>query len=49
MGKLWNFVILENKTYCVSESYDSTKSKELLQIIGVLRHFKFILETKLLN
>jgi hypothetical protein len=49
MGKLWNFVILENKTYCVSESYDCTKAKELRDIIAILRRFKYILETQLID
>ena len=48
MGKDWNFVILEGKTYCISKSYDCTERVELLQIISILRHFKHILETKLL-
>ena len=48
MGKDWNFVILEGKTYCISKSYDCTEHDELLQIISILRHFKEILETKLL-
>ena len=49
IGKHWSFITLENTTYCISESYDSTKSHELLQIIAILRHFKVILETKLLD
>jgi hypothetical protein len=49
MGKLWNFMVLENTTYCISESYDCTKQAELLQIISVLRKFKEILETRLLD
>ena len=49
MGKLWNFMVLEEKTYCISESYDCTKQGDLLQIIAILRKFKEILETKLLD
>jgi hypothetical protein len=48
-GKYWEFFVLTEKTYCVSDSYDSTKSHELLQIIAILRHFKEILESKLLD
>lgn len=48
VGKLWTFVILENKEYCVSKSFDSTEKDELLQIIAILRKFKWILETRLL-
>lgn len=49
MGKLWNFMILENKTYCISKSYDSTEADDLLKIVAILRQFKIILETKLLD
>jgi hypothetical protein len=48
VGKLWTFVILENKEYCVSKSFDSTEKDDLLQIIAILRKFKWILETRLL-
>lgn len=49
MGKNWNFVILEGKSYCISETYDCTKKTELLQIIAILRKFRHILETELLD
>jgi hypothetical protein len=49
MGKLWNFMVLEEKNYCISESYDCTKQDDLLQIIAILRKFKEILETRLLD
>jgi len=49
MGKYWSFVILEDKSYCISKSYDCTEQDDLLQIIAVLRKFKQILETRLLN
>jgi hypothetical protein len=49
IGRFWYFVTMEGKKYCVSPSYDSTKEVELMQIIAVLRHFKVILETTLLN
>ncbi len=48
-GRFWSFVVLEEKTYCVSQKYDSSKKEDLLQIIGILRKFKQILETQLLN
>jgi hypothetical protein len=48
VGRYWYFVTMEAKDYCVSPSYDSTKEAELMQIIAVLRHFKIILETKLM-
>ncbi len=49
MGKLWNFMVLEKTTYCISKSYDCTERDDLLQIIAILRKFKEILETRLLD
>lgn len=49
IGKHWEFVIMENSTYCISNTYDCTKRHELLYIIAMLRKFKEILETRLLN
>jgi hypothetical protein len=47
-GQIWEFVIMENRTYCISEYYDCTKNDDLMQIIAMLRKFKEILETRLL-
>jgi hypothetical protein len=49
VGKIWNFVILEAKTYCISKSYDCTDAEDLLKIIAMLRKFKEILEIRLLS
>jgi hypothetical protein len=49
IGKSWEFIIMEKNTYCISQSYDCTKKDELLQIIAILRKFKEILETRLLD
>ena len=49
VGKIWSFVTLENKTYCISKGYDCTDRDELLQIIAILRKFKHILETELIE
>ncbi|MFN0201121.1 MAG: hypothetical protein ACKVTZ_06345 [Bacteroidia bacterium] len=49
MGERWRFVILEGKTYCISKAYDCTEKDELLQIIAILRKFRHILETELLD
>ncbi len=49
VGRSWNFVILENRTYCISKTYDCTEADELLQIIAILRRFKDILEMRLLD
>ena len=49
IGKYWEFLILEHRTYCISDSYDCTKHADLMQIIAILRKFKEILETRLLD
>jgi hypothetical protein len=49
IGANWRFVILEGNSYCISESFDCTKRDELLQIIAILRKFRHILETELLD
>jgi len=49
VGRSWNFITLENRTYCISKTYDCTEADELLQIIAILRKFKEILETRLLD
>jgi hypothetical protein len=48
-GKYWDFFTIQDKTYCISKTYDCTDSVELLQIISILRKFKDILHTKLLD
>jgi hypothetical protein len=48
-GKLWDFFVMEDRTYCISKSYDCTEKDDLLHIIAMLRKFKEILETRLLD
>ncbi len=48
-GRYWNFVILKDRTYCVSDAYDCTKKADLMQIIAILRKFKYILDTELID
>jgi hypothetical protein len=48
-GANWQFVIMEGKDYCISKSFDATDKMGLLMIIAILRKFKYILETKLMN
>jgi hypothetical protein len=40
---------MEQRTYCISKSYDCTEADDLMQIIAILRKFKEILETRLLD
>ncbi|MFN0200627.1 MAG: hypothetical protein ACKVTZ_03865 [Bacteroidia bacterium] len=49
IGKQWSFVLMEGAKYYVSDAFDATKRDELLQIIAILRKFKLILETHLLD
>ncbi len=49
VGKEWRFVILKDKSYCISDDFNSIKKDGLLSIIAILRHFKHILETELLD
>ena len=48
VGATWKFIVMEEKKYCVSKSFDSTDKEDLLKIIAILRKFKEILENKLL-
>jgi hypothetical protein len=49
LGREWEFYIMEQKTYCVSKAYNCTDEEDLMQIIAILRKFKEILETRLLD
>lgn len=48
-GREWEFYVMEGKNYCISRAYNCTVREDLLQIIAILRKFKEILETRLLN
>ena len=49
IGKNWHFVVLKDRTYCVSDIYDCTNKDDLIQIVAILRQFKLILDTELLD
>ncbi len=49
IGQQWNFIIMEGKEYCISPAYDCLKKNDLLQIIAILRKFRWILETRLMK
>ena len=44
IGKFWNFMMLDGKTYSISKTFDCTEHNELMQIIATLRNFKLMLE-----
>lgn len=48
-GRSWQFVVMKDKEYAISGLYDANQKDDLLQIIDVLRKFKVILETELLD
>ncbi len=43
VGRLWFFVMLENKEYSVSLAYDATKEDELNEIFSILSEVKFVI------
>lgn len=49
MGANWRFVTMQQKTYCISKSFDAIDKNDLLTIIAILRKFRQILATKLLD
>jgi hypothetical protein len=49
IGTNWRFVTMEGRTYCISKAYDATNKKDLLYIISILRKFRWILETRLID
>ncbi len=48
-GAYWEFFVMEGKTYCISDSYDCRNKEHLLKIISILRKYKEILETRILD
>lgn len=48
-GAYWEFFVMEGHTYCISNSYDCRDKNDLLLIIAILRKFRHILETTLLD
>ncbi len=47
VGELWYFMILDGKTYSISNGYVAANADDLQQIFLILRKFKHILHTKL--
>jgi hypothetical protein len=46
-GEYWYFMVLDDKTYCVSTGIISTNKEGLQRILLILRKFKHILHTEL--
>ncbi len=49
IGENWRFVIMEGREYCISKPFSAVGKEDLLTIISILRKFKFILETRLID
>jgi len=49
IGKQWTFVVMQAKEYCLSPTYICTDREDLLKIVSILRKFKEILYSKLLE
>ena len=49
IGSIWRFVVIKDRIYYISQVYDCTAIDDLMHIIAVLRKFKVILETELLD
>ena len=45
-GKFWNFTTLIDRNYCVSRAYDATNSKDLKEIVLILRKLKDFIENR---
>jgi hypothetical protein len=49
VGELWYFMVLENKTYSISNGYIAANADDLQTILLILRKFKHILMTELIK
>ncbi|MEY4936366.1 MAG: hypothetical protein RIS64_2725 [Bacteroidota bacterium] len=49
IDKNWQFVIMEGREYCIAEPFNAVSQGSLLKIIAILRKFRWILETRLMN
>jgi hypothetical protein len=49
IGERCRFVVMEGKEYCTSKPYSFIDKEDLLQIIAILRKFRWILETRLMK
>ena len=46
-GKYWNFMILKDKDYTISESFNAAKEEDLNQIVSMLKRCKYYIEKQL--
>lgn len=43
-GKFWRFMVMSGKNYFISKPYDCTQEEDLMNIISILRKFKYFLD-----
>ena len=49
MGANWQFVTMEGREYCIAAPLSAIDKEDLLKIIAMLRKFRYILETRLME
>ena len=49
MGANWQFVTMEGRDYCIAKPLSAIDKDDLLKIIAILRKFRHILETQLMD
>ncbi len=49
LGRNWYFMVMENKQFSISKGFDCTDKEDLYKIISILRKFKTIIKTNLLD
>jgi hypothetical protein len=49
IGRLWFFVILQEKEYVISAAFDVANERQLRQLIGILKKVRILYEEKLKN
>ncbi len=49
IGRNWRFMVMENKNFAVSEPLSCTDKEDLFKIISILRKFKIIIKTILID
>lgn len=49
VGANWQFVTMEGREYCIAKPLSAIDKEDLMKIIAILRKFRYILETRLLD
>ena len=46
IGRMWNFMVLEDKNYCISKSFNADDD-EVFEIFRIMKGLKFLLEKQI--